>query len=100
MTVDECEELMASASPAFRKSMVSADGSLQSEVMSSGRTSESAACSGDLCARITDRAAELLGCASTLFEPIQCVSPRAHGHFLRTSTMGSKAGKPSFLPST
>ncbi|MGW9229125.1 hypothetical protein ACWGQ6_38535, partial [Streptomyces niveus] len=29
MTVDECEELMASASPAFRKSMVSADGSLQ-----------------------------------------------------------------------
>ncbi|KAG1273040.1 hypothetical protein G6F65_011301 [Rhizopus arrhizus] len=73
MTVDECEELMASASPAFRKSMVSADGSLQSEVMSSGRTSESAACSGDLCARITDRAAELLGCASTLFEPIQCV---------------------------
>lgn len=77
----ECRQLMSEASPKFRQSMVSADGSLHSEVYSAGRTSQSATCSGPWCAAIVRRAATLAGTEAERFEPLQCVKYEAGEKF-------------------
>ncbi|MBN6150784.1 2OG-Fe(II) oxygenase [Xanthomonas sp. AmX2] len=77
----ECRQLVGEADPLFRRSMVSADGSLHSEVRSSGRTSQSASCSGPLCDSIVRRAAALIGVEAERFEPLQCVRYEAGEKF-------------------
>ena len=96
MTAEECAQLIDGATGSFQKSMVSGDGSLGSEIASSGRTSESTACSGDLCARIIQRAANLVGLASTSFEPLQCVRYEAGQRFAPHYDVPLDAGGPDY----
>ncbi|MGJ4729257.1 prolyl hydroxylase family protein [Luteimonas sp. SDU101] len=70
---DECAELIDVARPAFRRSMVSADGSLHSGTYSNSRTSKTAACSGEVCDRFIGRASDTVGVSARYFEDVQCV---------------------------
>lgn len=81
LSPEECAALISDAEPNFLDSMVSADGSLHSQVHSRRRTSKTAALSGSLCDAIVRRAASLLGLAADRFETLQCVKYEAGAEF-------------------